>query len=471
MGIMNKILVIAIACLTIVSGARAQSSYRWDIVHSQIDSVSADTVYEYNFTALDSWDEICIAAGIKQNVEIKTTDRNEVMFFRSTNGGRTWTEQDPGLPHFKGTNQDYSIKKVQQIDSVNAVGLGDSGLIVRTTDGGNTWTKQNLNIFTIADFDVDFSDPMTGIVLTGTGDSNIMITSDGGTNWEPAAFQPINLVPGTGASLCHSYGEQSFRACMIGGVTQYVTTDDWNTFDTLTPISPWTDDSDIIGSGEWRFYGTDTIVAYGATGIGGIPYTFITVSTDGGVNWVRSNVPRNVVVDLQSMSSLDRNIVFCSGNSQPPHILSSTDHGMSWRVDTIAFDTTGYSPGQINGVTVTPNGNAVAIFNGGTLALGLPVTSGVATSASIQQSLDIYPNPFTQSTEITFTSPSAGYAEVSIVNMLGVEVARLFSGELGAGEHSFTWDAGKDAYATQGVYECLVRMNGQVQTLPVVLMR
>ncbi len=83
--------------------------------------------------------------------------------------------------------------------------------------------------------------------------------------------------------------------------------------------------------------------------------------------------------------------------------------------------------------------------------------------------LTIAPNPFTQSTEITFTSPTSGYAEVSIVNMLGVEVARLFSGELGAGEHNFSWS---DPTGLQdGVYECLVRMNGQVQSLPVVLMR
>ena len=62
---------------------------------------------------------------------------------------------------------------------------------------------------------------------------------------------------------------------------------------------------------------------------------------------------------------------------------------------------------------------------------------------------------------------------LSIVNMLGVEVARLFTGELGAGEHSFTWDAGRNSTygapcATQGIYECLVRVNGQVETLPVV---
>ena len=52
------------------------------------------------------------------------------------------------------------------------------------------------------------------------------------------------------------------------------------------------------------------------------------------------------------------------------------------------------------------------------------------------------------------------------MNMLGVEVARLFSGELGAGEHSFLW--GNPTGLPDGTYECLVRMNGQIQALPVV---
>jgi hypothetical protein len=85
-------------------------------------------------------------------------------------------------------------------------------------------------------------------------------------------------------------------------------------------------------------------------------------------------------------------------------------------------------------------------------------------------------NPFSQSTEITFTSEAAGYADISIVNLLGEQVARLFSGELGAGEHSFLWST--PTGLPDGTYECLVRINGQVddrsstvQALPVVLMR
>ncbi|HET6400583.1 MAG TPA: T9SS type A sorting domain-containing protein, partial [Candidatus Kapabacteria bacterium] len=93
----------------------------------------------------------------------------------------------------------------------------------------------------------------------------------------------------------------------------------------------------------------------------------------------------------------------------------------------------------------------------------------VAQTTAVSPELHIYPNPFSQSTEITFTSESAGYADVSIVNLLGLEVAHLYSGELAAGEHSFAWS--KPTGLPDGMYECLVRMNGRVETLPMVLAR
>ena len=78
-------------------------------------------------------------------------------------------------------------------------------------------------------------------------------------------------------------------------------------------------------------------------------------------------------------------------------------------------------------------------------------------------------NSLSQSTTLSFTPETSGYADVSIVNLLGVEVAHLFSGELAAGEHSFEWS--KPTGLPDGMYECLVRMNGRVETLPVVLAR
>jgi len=80
-----------------------------------------------------------------------------------------------------------------------------------------------------------------------------------------------------------------------------------------------------------------------------------------------------------------------------------------------------------------------------------------------------YPNPFSQSTEITFTTEATGYADVTVVDLLGAEVAHLYSGTLGAGEHSFMWS--NPTGLPDGTYECLVHVNGRVETLPLVLAR
>jgi hypothetical protein len=58
-------------------------------------------------------------------------------------------------------------------------------------------------------------------------------------------------------------------------------------------------------------------------------------------------------------------------------------------------------------------------------------------------------------------------AEVSIVNLLGSQVARLFEGELPAGEQSFMWS--KPTGLPVGTYWAVVRMNGTSQQIPIVL--
>ncbi|MDP4200036.1 MAG: T9SS type A sorting domain-containing protein [Bacteroidota bacterium] len=92
----------------------------------------------------------------------------------------------------------------------------------------------------------------------------------------------------------------------------------------------------------------------------------------------------------------------------------------------------------------------------------------VTATASSKHNVSTYPNPFSQSTTISFTPEASGYAEVSIVNLLGVEVARLFAGELGAGKRTFEW---KPSEVPDGMYECLVRMNGRVKKISVMLVR
>jgi len=82
-------------------------------------------------------------------------------------------------------------------------------------------------------------------------------------------------------------------------------------------------------------------------------------------------------------------------------------------------------------------------------------------------SVQNYPNPFSQLTTISFISES-GYTEVSVVNLLGEEVVRVFSGELSPGEHSVIWNAGGNV---PGMYECIVRQGERAQRIPISLIR
>ncbi|MGB2868310.1 MAG: T9SS type A sorting domain-containing protein, partial [Bacteroidota bacterium] len=61
-----------------------------------------------------------------------------------------------------------------------------------------------------------------------------------------------------------------------------------------------------------------------------------------------------------------------------------------------------------------------------------------------------YPNPFNPETKITFSVPENGYATLKVFNMLGQEVATLFSGSADAGHFiSRTFDGSRFA---SGVY-------------------
>ena len=466
MKTLKTFLIIALACLAIPPGARAQY-YNWQITHQGLDSG-----FRYVFTAIDCYGEVCTAAGEKQSTS-SPPYTNTIMFFRSTDGGLTWAEQDPGLPVTESSATNY-IQQVQQIDSLNAFGAADSGLVVRTTDGGNTWVREDLPLpdslgtFLLGSF--HFSDPMTGIATAFSTVYNIYTTSNGGESWNLSPWYPW-----TPATMCHSDSGEKFRTISYENGPLYYTSDDWETVDSTSILFPSGEGNPgDTGSIEFcNFLGQDTLVGCGVhftahDGTVGATYPLIITSTDNGEHWANAYTS-GVVSELQCLSNLDRDIVFCGGVSNFPHILYSTDHGMTWNVDTIALD--GLYSQTISGVAVTSDNTAVAILgstlgNIAYLIRGTPATAAVKQSDDVNTSIQIYPNPFSQSTQITFTSPSAGYAEVSIVNMLGVEVARLFSGELGAGEHNFSWS--NPTGLPDGTYECLVRMNGQVETLPVV---
>ena len=82
--------------------------------------------------------------------------------------------------------------------------------------------------------------------------------------------------------------------------------------------------------------------------------------------------------------------------------------------------------------------------------------------------LQNYPNPFEQSTTISFIMPDTGFAELKIYNLLGEEIATLISEILIKGKHLFEWQT-QDF--EKGIYYYSLIIQDQILTRKAILIR
>jgi hypothetical protein len=98
------------------------------------------------------------------------------------------------------------------------------------------------------------------------------------------------------------------------------------------------------------------------------------------------------------------------------------------------------------------------IDNTGAFKYSSSVEVNVGVAGKVFQ-MGNYPNPFNPSTEIQFSVPEDGFATLKVFNMLGQEVATLFSGVAKAGHFvSATFNASRFA---SGVYLSRLEYNGK----------
>jgi hypothetical protein len=237
-------------------------------------------------------------------------------------------------------------------------------------------------------------------------------------------------------------------------------------------------------------------------------------SADGGLIWSGANADLKFGPDyLGTALVVNRLNVFASavyqGKSQYPYLLSSSDSGTSWAVENIRsafgsyiadsgllFQALTYSAGVVlmstnNGgrwIDVTDTGfGGMGIFHRaqalvvsgpnlivGTVNTGLwyrPLAtilnkSSVDHVTPFEVNFEIYPNPLTISTSISFSTKQRSFVEVKIVDVLGKQCTELFKGVLEPGMHSYKWNA---ATMTGGVYFCTVRTEDGIEQLPMIV--
>lgn len=298
---------------------QSHAQYVWTITHDYRD----DTVTNYTPLLLDCSGAHCTA--------VLAIGGLSYVFIRSDDGGLSWHQQwwlpAPAGPVYSGFRYFYAM---QQIDSANAVIVGDSSHIFRTFDAGNTWSKQTPpeGWEDASMWGVHFHDPLNGII--GLGDRP-MITSDGGLHWTlgPSLGKP-------GDQKCHCFGKGKF-GIFSDNTKVYHTSDNWTTYDSTDVISDPGISHPTLPRCKWT--DGDTIIAFGVTYETSVPEALIIRSADGGRHWGKSAIPsqaRSSNPEILSMSSIGDDTVY-AGGGYPGTIMVSTDNGQNWRFDTVVI--------------------------------------------------------------------------------------------------------------------------------------
>ena len=349
--------------------------------------------------------------------------------FLSSNDGNSWTAINSGFPLL------YPVNALQVLGT-NLLAATDIG-VFRSTDNGTNWSK-------VTDTAVS-AFAVIGSILFARSD-DVIISSDSGLSW--------TTVGNTG--LHANYYHQN--VLVANGVNLFIV--DALSTDSGSSWSSFTDS----GSNAFAFMGMDFFAGsnYG-----------IYLSTNNGTSWKAANsgYPKLSSVNVNAIETVGANI-FAGGISQDSGgvILLSSDSGASW-----ASESLGMPVVRIDAFAVVDDN----LFAGGLATTGVPggvfrrplsqmiASSSVAEPQTSSLQIQSYPNPLSQSTTIRFTSPESGVARVTVVNLLGEEVARVFEGALPSGEHSFVWS--KPPGLPAGMYECVVQMSGSVQQVPMVV--
>ncbi len=352
-------------------------------------------------------------------------------FFHSENSGATWEKTNVGL-----TDTDViSLAVLGQSEKSQILFAATSrGGVFRSMNNGTSWSASNIGLAYTSVYSllVDDWDEATPMIFAGTWGDGIFISTDSGTSWSGAS----NGLPANSQIRALALSDTTLIAGTFSdGV--YLSSDHGANWTSANNGLPGSSILSVVVNGTYLFVGTNN--------------DGIFRSTNNGTNWTPAS------------KGLTNNEILCmtsSGNTLFAGTLGglfySIDSGTSWLSPSLELRDTAIGSILVDGTEVLAGTTHSGIWRSPSSYFG--INAGVSIS-SVGNFLSTYPNPFTESTTITFTTPESGVAEVSVVNLLGTEVARIFSGELSAGEHTFTWNA---TGLPDGMYECIVRMNGQV---------
>jgi photosystem II stability/assembly factor-like uncharacterized protein len=356
----------------------------------------------------------------------------------SFNGGRMFLTTGDGTNWIQIGSADSSTDILSIIMLDSGILAGTWNGFIQSTDDGTTWNAvtptgipADTAIWSIAMINTDLFAGTTG---------DIYKSSDNGNTWAEinsgiAADARITSIVASGDDIfAGSAGDGVFKSTNSG--------------------TSWT----AINSNLTDTHISQLVVS--DTKLFAVTLTGVFISDNSGTSWaadtcVLKNVNCFVAVNDQVIAGTDDNGAFLS-----------VDNGVTW---------TSFSSGMPADTRIwSLTASSDSIFAGtssGIWVTGSPVEVKVEREISAPLTFTLkqnYPNPFNPSTNISFSIPYKSFVSLKIFDLLGREVATIFSEEISAGYYTRKWNA---ANISSGIYFYRLQAGSFTETKKLILLR
>jgi len=330
---------------------------------------------------------------------------------KTTNGGISWEQQ---------LETSVSLNGVSFVNRNVGTVVGHGGTILRTTDAGLTWLSQSAGTDALLQ-QVQFIDANVGCIIGWEG-GLVLYTTDGGDCW-------TSRLGGTTLDFRGLFLSDANRGTMVGvdlntyqGIILHTTTGG-------TGIDP--PPSPTLSS------------PLNETGVGTNP--ILTWEPLSNALWYTVQVSLSPVFSIIGVNQTN---------------ISATSLQMSG----LETETTYYWQASVTDSTGTSGWSEVWSFTTSLTDVG-DDREELPQEFTLSQN---YPNPFNPTTTFAFSLRSSVFANLSIYDLLGREIATLVNEEKAPGTYEVTWDAEGQA---SGVYIYRISAGPFVQTRKLIILK
>lgn len=375
-----------------------------------------------------------------------------------------------------------NLVDVVMLDSVKAIAVGNRNGILRTTDAGTTWVNQTIMVSAIYAWNgLSFFDSMYGAVI---GDHRLQTTTDGGLRWQvrtlPSSTQrflsilqtgPAAISVGTDSGWIYQSSDSgkswsaenvstwpirtlfAWRGDPRVGVSMYALTP--HSFCTQYVIPPPSWSEKVLSF----FQPLGSEASHAEFCQGGTTGFIVGVFGD---LWAQPAIVRKSTSDtawtvlpsgimdtgpLTGVSAPSARTIYVGGTNG--RIYKTRDTGNTWTknaVPTARNIRALFFYNETHGFAVGDSGTILYTAYGGEIPVSVREHGSVPSRFNLYQN---YPNPFNPVTVIGYELPVTSYVRLSVVDLLGREIALLVEGVQPAGRFSTQWDAQR---VSSGIY-------------------